>query len=431
MPFAGILRAFREIVSVSVGIMTLFSSNSPPSEMGDPGGSRAGMAGMDRETAALRWAEECRHALKTPGAYEWWYFEAIDAAGDGIILTLFEGLPFHPNYLSRISRHAHRAGASPFDRMGPELLASHYPAAYIAVYQGGKRVAQSLNIFPPDSAEGNSEIPDVRIGPNRMTLRQDGTFGIRARGYTYEVLRAQPRPRRDVVINATLTFAPTFPGVAHTRAFRPNGPDGAQHTWVITAPHGRLTGNVQVIDHSEGVCKVDLHLHTLAYHDHVYGHGGLGLGVTKTLWGFLQGENWAAVWNQNIVPGESLDHADGLVIFEKGSAPVVVEGPSSRLENTRLTNWLMGHPTRVQIHGSSGQGHPVELQVANDMLMDTTPFHTRLKATGTLNIPGYRNYTGRGSTHVWKLRRLKWPVLSDIVLMAIMPVSEDDPLWRE
>src|SRR3954467_15171313 len=72
----------------------------------------AGIAGLDSLAAHRRWAEESRHALKTPGAYEWWYFHAISPAGDGVMFALFEGLPFHPRYLTQINRYQQRLAGS-------------------------------------------------------------------------------------------------------------------------------------------------------------------------------------------------------------------------------------------------------------------------------------------------------------------------------
>ena len=404
---------------------------SPTPPGGASSGSTAGMAGMDRLAARSHWAENSRHALKAPGAYEWWYFEAIAPNGDGVVIALFEGLPFHPSYLTRVSRHLHRTRPTPFDRVGAELLASFYPAAYIAAYQGGKRVAQSLNIYPPNSARGELDNPDIRIGPNTITLRQDGTFGIIARGYPFEVRHAQPMTRKNQTLSAALTFNPMIPEIAHVRRFRPSGSDGAGHTWVLAAPHGRVTGNVQLIRQNEGICDLDIRVDANGYHDHVYGHGTLGSGVQKIMWGYLQGDNWTVAWHQTFMRGVASHHADGIILFERGTKPVVLEGPSSKLEQQRLNNWLMGHPGKVLMHGSTAQGHSVELQIVNEHVVDKTPFHSRVTATGSLNIPGYRQYQGRGSTHIMNLRRLKWPVVSDLVLMAITAVSEDDPLWRE
>ena len=85
----------------------------------------------------------------------------------------------------------------------------------MAVYQKGKRVAQFLNLYPPDSSSGTDA--DIRIGPNRITLRRDGSIGIVARGYPYDMARGRPRKRADQALSANLTFTPTFPGIQHTR----------------------------------------------------------------------------------------------------------------------------------------------------------------------------------------------------------------------
>jgi hypothetical protein len=38
---------------------------------------------------------------------------------------------------------------------------------------------------------------------------------------------------------------------------------------------------------------------------------------------------------------------------------------------------------------------------------------------------------GHGATHVLRLRRLRWPILSDLTLLAITPIARDDPIWNE
>jgi carotenoid 1,2-hydratase len=388
-----------------------------------------GFAGASPEVARQRWGEDALHPLAEPGAYEWWYFHALSPAGDGVLLSLFQGLPFHPQYLTQINRYRHRLGAS--QRPWPGLEASRYPAAYMAVYEGGRRVAQFLNLYPPDSSIA---VPsDIRVGPNRITLRHDGSFGIVAKGYPYELSRGRPRKRHDHVLSAALTFTPTFPGIQHTRPFR--GPDrsGAAHQCILAAPHGRMTGRVQLLDNAAGEAALQMDVETLGYHDHVYGQGGLAAGVNTLLWGFIQGDRWTAAWHQSLAGSATQKHADGLVFFEEGHAPVIIDAPQTQLSKTSFSNWLLRHPGRVSMHGSDTHGHPLELILTHKSVLDTAPFHTHLAAQGTVTLPGRSSgpLTGRGATHVLKLRRLRWPVLSDLTLLAITPISRDDPIWSE
>ena len=393
--------------------------------------SSTGFAGVTLDEARQNWAEESRHRLTGPGAYEWWYFQALSEAGDGIMITLFEGLPFHPRYLTQINRFTHRLGSVFSARPWPSLKASRYPAAYVAVYEKGKRVAQFLNLYPPDSTTANAS--DIRVGPNRITLRQDGSFGIVVKGYPYTTTRGRPRPRTDQMLTANLTFTPTFHSVQHVRPFRAPDRTGAGHHWVLTAPHGRMTGDVHVMDSDSGDMIHEQSVDTLGYHDHVYGDGGLATGVNTLLWGFLQGDTWTAAWHQS--PSKSVrdPHADGLVFFEDGHAPVVIDSPDVKLTKPTFSNWLLKHPGRISMHGSDAHGHPLELLLSHTHVLDTAPFHTRLAAKGTLTIPGRGkggSFTGRGTTHVLRLRRLRWPVLSDLILAAITPIPRDDPIWN-
>ncbi len=387
---------------------------------------------MDAQTAQSHWAEESPHNLRTPGAYEWWYFRAIDARGNGILLALFEGLPFHPDYLAEVHRHARKDRRKPFEQMRAGVKASQYPAAYFAVYEGGKRTAQFLNLYRASEARPASDVPDIRIGPNRVTLRQDGTFGIVARGYPFEIVRGRPSVNRDRVLSANLTFHPTFPAIPHIRPFRAPGPGGATHRWVIAAPHGIMEGNVRLVDHAQGVPLINLPLQALGYHDHVYGQEGLSQGLKKLLWGYVQGESWTAAWQRTASPGTpSMSNTDGLVLFRKGHRPLVVESPQYREEDLEMTAWLLKHPGKITMYGSTARGKSVEFVLHNNAILDSASFHTQLASLGTLTIPGRRPYAGTGVTHVMKLGRLQWPILSDLTLRAITTVSPDDPVWRE
>jgi carotenoid 1,2-hydratase len=388
-----------------------------------------GIAGVNPETAQQCWAEESRHHLTEPGAYEWWYFHALSPTGDGVLLSLFEGLPFHPKYLTQINRYTHRLGTA--QKPWPGLEASRYPAAYLAVYQGGKRVSQFLNLYPPESSVGTAT--EIRVGPNRITLRQDGSFGIVARGYPYEMARGRPHKRTDRMLFAELGFTPTFAGIAHSRPFRAPDRTGAAHQWVLTAPHGRMVGEVRLLDTTANEEVLELPVDACGYHDHVYGQGGLATGVKTLLWGFIQGDAWTAAWHLTLSGAATPERADGLVFFERDQMPLVIDAPETRLSKSSFSNWLLRHPGRISMHGSDTHGHPVELLLAHTSVLDTAPFHTHLAAEGSVMVPGVGTspLLGRGATHVLRLRRLRWPILSDLTLLAITPVSRDDPIWCE
>ncbi len=394
-------------------------------------GSTTGMAGLDPQIASERWSDDARHPQRTPGAYEWWWFEAMDAAGNGVVVGLFEGLPFHPHYLrSTYHRQTNWQKKRLETAPRPEVQASQYPAAFMGVYEGGQRVAQFMNVYPPGSFEGSTDSPEIRVGPNRLTIRADGSFGIVARGYPYVRSRTRIATQRNQILSTTLNFTPTFSGVQHVRPFRAEGPHGARHTWVIAAPHGRVTGRAQQISVDGSEIQFDMPVSGLGYHDHAYGQGGLSLGMRRTMWGHGQGNDWAIAWHRPSMVDRSTNH-EGLILFQRGMKPVIIEAPEIDLEQPRASGWFMHYPGRVVMHGSDAKGNPCELVVQHTGITDKSPFHVRLSANMTFTVPGRVQLSGIGVTNLLQIQRLRWPLMSDIVLMAMHDVARDDPIWRE
>jgi hypothetical protein len=410
----------------------------------DASGSSTGMAGLGQRGVEW-WADDGGHSIHTPGGYEWWNFESMDAAGNGVVVTLFDGLPFHPYYGVQVARWRRRH-ARAFTTPPPEVLPSHYPAVYIGIYQGGTRVAQAINVYPPGSFDCRPGLPELRVGPNRLTLRADGSFGLVARAYGYDIHHGTPRARRDLVLSATLNFRPTFRGVQHVRPFRPAGVDGAAHTWVLAAPHGVMTGRVQFISEDDAIGPIDLALNALGYHDHNYGqaeligaagdtgpqHDGAGEGgrIKRLAAGHMLGPTYALVWQRTAVGGRTGCRSDAIILFEQDRAPIVIEAPAIVTEQMRTTRWLVKYPGRATLHGSDAKGNSAELIVEHDGLVERSPFHVRLSARATFTIAGRQHYSGVGQTTVLQLQRLGWPLLSDMVLMSLQSIAADDPLWR-
>ena len=236
---------------------------------------------------------------------------------------------------------------------------------------------------------------------------------------------------RTIFLRATLTFAPSFRGVQHVRPFRPRGTGGETHTWVLAAPHGRLTGRVQHIAGAEDVALIDMPVDCLGHHDHVYGQGPIGAGLSRLAWGCAVGDTWTAAWHWAQAAGRNAPRVDGLLLFERDAKRLIIESPAFHADQKHITPWLVGYPGRITMHGSDAKGNSVELLLRQNAVMDNSPFHARLDTATLLTVVGRRQYIGAGVTNVLQTPRLHWPVFSDMVLMAILPVAADDPLWRQ
>ncbi len=79
------------------------------------------------------------HAVRSPGGYECWHFDAEDDSGQlRLVAGLCEGYVFHPGYLRRYYQYL----ADPTRHVPP--LPEEYPCTWFAVFEGGRVLAEFL-----------------------------------------------------------------------------------------------------------------------------------------------------------------------------------------------------------------------------------------------------------------------------------------------
>ncbi len=122
------------------------------------------------------------HAVRAPGGYEWWYFDAEDPTGRIQIVAIFlEGFIFHPGYLRAHARFVRR----PTRHRPP--VAGDFPCGYFVVYEDGKILSQFMTQVPPEAFSASPDRPDVTLGANRLTRDTDGTLRLRLAGTPWRV----------------------------------------------------------------------------------------------------------------------------------------------------------------------------------------------------------------------------------------------------
>jgi len=201
--------------------------------------------------------------LDIPGGFVWWYADAIDAKGDGLVCIWSWGLPFLPG-----DRAARLRGRPPRPRERPSfnlvIYRSHQPVSY--------------HLHRPTQASWEDD---------RWVF--DDTVVTRTRHHRNTTLHAQvrlPVPGRREPLEGHFTLrGPT----AHLRAARPAPPD-AGHLW---AP---LTGpSTMDVDLRVGSRTVLQRQDLPAYHDRNVSPVPLdGLGMRRWTWGrhILAGRTW-------------------------------------------------------------------------------------------------------------------------------------------
>ena len=128
-------------------------------------------------------AEDAAHGewlRQTPGAYEWWYYDARSDCGQWAFSAIwFLGNPFSPYY--RLA--AQKRAADPLE----------HNALFFALYRDGHLHAYHFSRFPRTEVEVPPLLPGcLRLGPNLLTLDPRGRSVLRisdenANGQAYRV----------------------------------------------------------------------------------------------------------------------------------------------------------------------------------------------------------------------------------------------------
>lgn len=334
------------------------------------------------------------HDVRAPGGYEWWYFDAEDAEQDvQIVGILLDGFVFHPGYLREHFRYVSRP-----TRCRP-VQARDYPCAYFVIYEKGKIAGQFMTQYPAGSLRASSGVPEVTLGPNTMAVR-DGRYELHLEGTPWKLTGRGPQTMHGTTLSVDWTLEPVSRHAPIERTFLSRAMTGADHHWVLAAPHSEYSATVRLGSRTWT-------LSGLGYHDHNYGTGPLGPGLKRWIWGRALLGDACYTFHHAVGRDERLKPETHLLCVTSGSGGSVAELDASgaRVEFDASALGL-GYPRRAELHP--------DFRLSNPRLVDVTPFYLRLM---------YQAQTPAGAgtafCEVAYPHRLRWPVLGRMIEMSI------------
>jgi carotenoid 1,2-hydratase len=301
-----------------------------------------------------------RGVLATPGGYAWWYVDALDEKGDGLVAIFLVGSVFSPLYALR---RAH----------GERALPEEHCAVNLCLYRGGKRIAWVMSEYPGCEIEGAFEEPGgegVRIGRSRI-LRSSTEVRFLVEERSMPLRRAV---RGEIVIEPlSLPWPALQIGDDARRDADPFATAG--HAWQAITPRARVRASFEAPAH-----RID----ALGYHDTNYGTAPLDESFDRWGWArFHDGEHTTVAYaftdrdggRRSVhLRGDSAGHVE----VHADTAPP--EGPLHRLA------WGMTVPERFTGGPLDSPEGPPRFACAPCTFLEEDPFYARYRAE--LHEPG-------------------------------------------
>lgn len=296
---------------------------------------------------------------RTPGAYEWWYYDALSDDGVWALVCIwFLGNPFSPYY-----RHSARgAGADPFD----------HNALFFALYRHGRLYAYHFTRFPRASVCADETRPaTLRFGPNASSFDD----------CRYHLHLADENANRRV-LNADLVFCPPAPNSGGAKG--DVGVRGASddHFWLPAAPSCRVAGDIMLRErHSVGATTI--RFAGRGYHDHNWGTLPFTAGIRGWYWARAALANDRALILYHVDyqrPREPVSH---LLLFDGGR--LIHHDPQAMVTQNRARLNVFGTRYASALDVCSAD---IKASFHLGRRMDSAPFYIRTLCRASASIGG-------------------------------------------
>jgi carotenoid 1,2-hydratase len=293
-----------------------------------------------------------RTVLDAPGGFAWWYLDALDAQGDGLVLIWSFGLPFLPGYLD---------GA----RRGRGQRAAARPSLNLALYRRGRPTFYLLQEYAEAEATWTVEPGPDGSRRERWTLGATTIEGVRsAERVQLSIDLDCPLPRTAARLVGTIDLE----GPA-ARASRLAPADTLDHHWSPQAGPSRCRAALHTGAGAPFTFEGD------AYHDRNASLRPFSqLGIERWVWGRRVDEAATTAWYVLWPEGEAQAPVAWVVRLARDGALTVEEDVPLELGPRRRAAFGMHlHP---ELRLAPRDQAPLEVSV--EQIVDDGPFYLRV-----------------------------------------------------
>lgn len=335
-------------------------------------------------------AQDAAHGdwLRTqPGAYEWWYFDALSDDGRWALTCIwFLGNPFSPFYrLAALGRRA-----DPYA----------HNALFFALYKDGGLHAYHFTRFAPEAVFADEQRPaHLRFGPNALSLT----------GGRYTLTLADENANRRT-LDAHLAFDAPPP--------RDEGPPpdddagGDDHFWLPAAPACRVSAHITRREPQNPGAEAVTFVGS-GYHDHNWGALPFARDIRDWYWARAPLGNGGAliVYHVRHRHAAPVSH---LLRFEGGR--LASHDPAARVvcRRPRLNAFGTPYATALDVRGDR-----TNVTFRLGARLDSAPFYIRALCRADGRVGG-QDVSGAGLGEYFRPRMLAGPLVASATKARIV-----------
>ena len=323
----------------------------------------------------------------TPGAYEWWYFDALSDCGRYALTCIwFLGNPFSPYYRCASQGQT----ADPF----------RCNAVFFALYREGRLSAYHFTRFPLSQITTQEVKPfGLTFGSNLLTMADSGIWKI--------ILKDKNANGR--VLEAKLTFS--APPLQRTEIESVS--KDLNHSWLPIAPVCHVEGRLKLSEeHNLGAELV--RFRGIGYHDHNWGCLPFDSDIRDWYWARAVFGGQRAAILYHVRPRHGQSAKSHFLIFEQGRLLLYDPTPHVRLSRTKLNGFGTAYSTRLTCLSGS-----VAAQFDLGSRLDSAPFYIRALCTAVLR-QGTQEERGQGIGEYLKPAMMSWSLVASAMKARIV-----------
>jgi carotenoid 1,2-hydratase len=291
-------------------------------------------------------AKDVRTIGSQPGAYEWWYFDAISSGGRfSLVVIFYEGNPFSTRYNSMIGTEGHQPSPSDF------------PAVSISIYEGNAPIYYSFTEFEQADAIFDEDKPYVKVGGHQMEMVRSEERLL------YKLTLEESLPSGDK-IGASIVFDSPDHRIT---LFDKQGNNTTGHCWNLVQPRAVVKADIRLEARNED--PTEIRFEGTGYHDHNMGREPMQREFSDWYWGRFHFEFGTLVY---YVMNRENDRQHQAWLIGKNDGQLIDSCDIIELEDKGYTLFGLKTARKLQL-----MFEDTEVHVQQSHLLDNGPFYQR------------------------------------------------------